>query len=149
MTWMVPALMALCVMAPAGDTENLWKQGNEAYAQGDFEEAVTLYEALVSQGESAWGQYNLGNAYFRTGQLGKAVLAYKRAEARLPRSKEVKENLAQALKAADVEEATQVTVPMAFRSALSYLTLEEWLMAFSALYVLGIALGIVGLFSGK
>src|SRR5438034_1858696 len=55
-------------------------RANQAYAQGHFKEAIGSYEALVRAGR--WNAnlfYDLGNAYFRTGDFGRAILNYERA----------------------------------------------------------------------
>jgi tetratricopeptide (TPR) repeat protein len=55
-------------------------KANQEYAQGHFKEAVSGYEALVRTGQ--WNAnlfYDLGNAYFRTGDFGRAILNYERA----------------------------------------------------------------------
>jgi len=55
-------------------------KANQEYAQGHFKEAISGYEALVRTGQwSANLFYDLGNAYFRVGDFGHAVLNYKRA----------------------------------------------------------------------
>ena len=55
-------------------------KANEEYAQEHFQEAIAGYETLVRAGQ--WNAnlfYNLGNAYFRTGDFGRAILNYERA----------------------------------------------------------------------
>lgn len=60
--------------------QELFKQGNTAYAQGKFEDAAKLYQSACDQGLRHWAlSYNLGNSYYKTGQLGRAVLYYERA----------------------------------------------------------------------
>jgi tetratricopeptide (TPR) repeat protein len=55
-------------------------KANQEYAQGHFKEAIGGYEALVrSRQWSANLFYDLGNAYFRTGDFGRAILNYERA----------------------------------------------------------------------
>jgi len=55
-------------------------KANQEYAQGHFKEAISGYEALVRTGQwSANLFYDLGNAYFRVGDFGRAVLNYERA----------------------------------------------------------------------
>jgi len=55
-------------------------KANQEYAQGHFKEAISGYEALVRAGQwSANLFYDLGNAYFRVGDFGRAVLNYERA----------------------------------------------------------------------
>jgi tetratricopeptide (TPR) repeat protein len=55
-------------------------KANEEYAQEHFKEAIAGYETLVGAGQ--WNAnlfYDLGNAYFRTGDFGRAILNYERA----------------------------------------------------------------------
>src|SRR5438046_2652181 len=57
-----------------------FSKANQEYAQGHFKEAIAGYETLVRSGPlSANLFYDLGNAYFRTGDFGRAILNYKRA----------------------------------------------------------------------
>lgn len=55
-------------------------QANQVYSEGRFQEAVEGYEGLVQSGR--WHAnlfYNLGNAWFRLGDFGKAIVNYERA----------------------------------------------------------------------
>jgi Tetratricopeptide repeat len=55
-------------------------KANQEYAQGHFEDAIAGYDGLVGTGQaSANVFYDLGNAYFRTGDFGRAILNYQRA----------------------------------------------------------------------
>src|SRR6266540_3346257 len=55
-------------------------KANQDYAQNNFKEAISGYETLVRSGQwSANAFYNLGNAYFREGDFGRAILNYERA----------------------------------------------------------------------
>lgn len=67
----------------------------EAYQSGDYLGAIAAYEARIASGESSGDlYYNLGNAYYQTGQVGLALLNYRRAEAYLPRDSAVDLQLA-------------------------------------------------------
>ncbi len=69
-------------------------QANQLYRSGQYSQAQKLYENLVLQ-DSRNGvyQYNLGNCYLRTKQIGKAILAYERALRDHPRDSDAKFNL--------------------------------------------------------
>ncbi len=57
-------------------------KANQEYARGNFKEAIASYEAQVRAGQ--WNAnlfYDLGNAYFRTRDFGRAILNYERARA--------------------------------------------------------------------
>jgi tetratricopeptide (TPR) repeat protein len=75
------AVICACLIASAfaqGDAE--FAKANQQYAQGHFKEAIDDYEALVRSGQSSANLfYNLGNAYFRGGDFGRAILNYERA----------------------------------------------------------------------
>jgi len=69
-------------------------KANQAYAQGHFKEALEGYEGLVRAGQwSANLFYNFGNAYFRTGDFGRAILNYERALVLEPHHPETTANL--------------------------------------------------------
>jgi tetratricopeptide (TPR) repeat protein len=73
------ALAAPSVLAQ-GEIE--FAKANQAFAQGHFKEAISDYETLIRDGQwSANVFYDLGNAYFRTGDFGQAILNYERARA--------------------------------------------------------------------
>ncbi len=55
-------------------------KANQEYAAGHFKEAIDNYEGIAWSGE--WSTnlfYDLGNAYFRAGDFGHAILSYERA----------------------------------------------------------------------
>ncbi|ODS31459.1 MAG: hypothetical protein SCARUB_03416 [Candidatus Scalindua rubra] len=66
----------------------------EREAVEKFEHAVQLYEKLL-ESNFVNGQiyYNLGNAYYRQGMPGKAIIYYRRAEKLLPRDANIKANI--------------------------------------------------------
>lgn len=69
-------------------------KGNTSYSLGDFVDAIKEYEVALSSGyESAELYYNLGNAYFKSGSLGKAVLNYLRAKELAPNDADLNSNL--------------------------------------------------------
>ncbi|HNT77542.1 MAG TPA: tetratricopeptide repeat protein [Anaerolineae bacterium] len=67
---------------------------NHLYEAGKFAEAASAYQSLVDAGVAEGAlYYNLGNAYFKTGDLGRAILNYRRAQQLLPRDADVAANL--------------------------------------------------------
>jgi tetratricopeptide (TPR) repeat protein len=73
---------------------SLFYQGNTHYSEEKFQQAIVDYEKALSLGyESGPVYYNLGNAYFKQGKLGKAILNYLRAQRLMPRDADLKSNL--------------------------------------------------------
>lgn len=80
--------------AVSGSNTVLWAKGNEAYSVGDFKGALTYYSELENSGlASAPLYYNMGNAYYKTGGIGKAILYYERALKLNPSYSDAKVNL--------------------------------------------------------
>jgi tetratricopeptide (TPR) repeat protein len=69
-------------------------EGNQLYQKGDYQGALEHYQQIMADGwEAAPLYYNIGNAYFKLGQLGKAILFYERARRLAPRDADVRANL--------------------------------------------------------
>lgn len=70
------------------------EQGNQLYTDGQYKEAIELYEGIQQSGlESAALYYNLGNAYYKNGQLPEAILNYERALLLAPQDPDIRYNL--------------------------------------------------------
>ncbi|HEU0275742.1 MAG TPA: tetratricopeptide repeat protein [Candidatus Udaeobacter sp.] len=73
-------LSAVWIGTLVAQTDTDFAKANQEFAQGHFKDAISEYEMLVRAGEwSANLFYDLGNAYFRTGNFGRAILNYERA----------------------------------------------------------------------
>lgn len=71
-----------------------FERANAQYESGDFAGAVESYTRAVESGiEVPELFYNLGNAYFKEGDLGRAILWYERARRLSPRDADLRENL--------------------------------------------------------
>ncbi|MDP9098084.1 MAG: tetratricopeptide repeat protein [Verrucomicrobiota bacterium] len=74
--------------------ESRFTKANQDYAEARFQEAAEGYESLVQSGHcNATVFYDLGNAYYRLGSFGKAILNYERVLALDPRHPEANANL--------------------------------------------------------
>ncbi len=68
---------------------------NKFYAEGKFPEAAAAYEKILQTGaQSPALLFNAGNAEFKAGHLGQAIVSYRRAELISPRDAELRANLA-------------------------------------------------------
>jgi len=75
----------------------LYRQANNLYEKREYSEAVDVYKLVASKVRNGNVYYNLGNAYFKLGQRGKAILYYERAKRLMPRDKDIRKNLRYAI----------------------------------------------------
>ncbi len=100
---MLIILLALSLSAAVGAAEEtsqalspeaLYHQAGAAYRSGDYAAAEQGWRAVLGAGvEDGHCLYNLGNATYRQGWLGGAILAWRRAQVLLPRDPDVAANL--------------------------------------------------------
>ena len=126
---------ALCLLASAqllacsGDaSESQFEDANRLYATGKFTEAASLYQAAATNGVSANLLFNLGNAHYKAGQLGRAMAAYHRSLRLDPRNPETQANLRFAREQAN----TQPPALTLRQRWLRNLSLGEWTSLASA-----------------
>jgi tetratricopeptide (TPR) repeat protein len=93
----VLAALALAVQALAAGGEGpgaLFIRANGLYGTEQYAEAATTYERILAGGvESAAVHFNLGNARLKSGDVGRAVLAYERAQRLAPGDPDIAANL--------------------------------------------------------
>ena len=118
----------------------VFEQANKLYEQGKFADAAQTYELLRQRGQvSPELLFNLGNAYFKSGQTGRAMLAYRQAELLAPRDPDLRANLS--FVGGTVDGAPQTS---RWRAFLHRLTLNEWTFLTTQLLWLWFALLIAG-----
>lgn len=71
----------------------IFAQANADYAEGNYTEAASKYEQIIADSPSAEAYYNLGNAYFKQGELAQSILSYERALRINPSYDDAKYNL--------------------------------------------------------
>ena len=92
----VGTTLCLLVLSVAGRAQQeQFAQANKFYEDRDPGSAIRLYEAILARGEeSAELYFNLGNAYFKQGDLGHAIVNYLRAKRLAPGDDDIRHNLA-------------------------------------------------------
>jgi tetratricopeptide (TPR) repeat protein len=99
--------MESCALDKAGvwnlyrEGESSFRQANEllptdpARARGLFQKAALCFETVSRDGGIQNGRlfYNIGNIYFRLGDIGRAILNYRRAERFIPNDINLQQNL--------------------------------------------------------
>ncbi len=85
---------AVTVVAQPADIDEEFQAANTFYEERDYASAVRLYESILERGiESAPLYFNLANAYFKEGDLGRAVLNYLKAQRLDPSDPDIRHNL--------------------------------------------------------
>ncbi|MCI0531428.1 MAG: tetratricopeptide repeat protein [candidate division Zixibacteria bacterium] len=78
----------------AAAPRDIFLSANQAYDNKDFTAAAEGYQTLLDQGfKTASVYYNLGNALFRQGDLGQAILNYRKALKLDPGDEDTRANL--------------------------------------------------------
>jgi tetratricopeptide (TPR) repeat protein len=76
------------------DVKSFMQKGNEFYKNNQYQLAIDEYNKLLKQGyEGTSLFYNLGNAHYRLGKVGYAILYYEKALKLSPGDEDVKHNL--------------------------------------------------------
>ena len=73
--------------------EERFIEANEYYSIEEYSEAIKVYEDILKNGEHANVYYNLGNSYFRVGDIGNSIWAYEKALKLSPRDSDINFNL--------------------------------------------------------
>ena len=88
------ALSACSVDPGRQEAADRFEQANQLYAEGRFDEALHLYLQIAESGFSAGSLfYNIGNCYYRRGEIGESILYYERARRLLPADEDLAHNL--------------------------------------------------------
>ena len=126
--------------------EQLLLRGHQAYESSRFADAVEAYRKAERAGvRNGALYYDLGNAYFKSGNLAQAIANYRRAEALSPRDPHVRANLDFVL-AHREDKALQPRTMVLFAWAqllFNWLSLNEWVAATTLLYALACVLWVV------
>jgi len=91
-TWLM--VIGAVVSCLAGQEEILFEQANKFYMDQSYEKAAETYEKVLVAGKIAPEIYfNLGNAYYKTGNIAAAVLNFERAKRLRPSDPDIAYNL--------------------------------------------------------
>lgn len=126
-------------------------EADSSYVRGEYQQAIKEYELLLKNGASADLYYNLGNAYYRTENITKAVLNYERALLLSPSDRDIRFNL-QMARSKTIDKITpeqEMFFITWYRSLVNLASVDGW--ARTALWALALAivLALLYLFSDR
>ena len=111
--------------------DGLYIEANKALIAENYNDAMVKYESILKDGyESAELYYNLGNAYYRSEQLGKSIWAYANALDIAPRNRDAAHNFS----VANAQIVDRIELPKSFvfitfyRILKSKMTTYEWIL---------------------
>jgi len=88
-TFLLPILLSIQTFAE----ESLFTQGNKEYTNGNYSDAISLYDSLLTKKiESSELYYNLGNCYYQTQNWANAIWHYEKS-LKLDRNEKTLQNL--------------------------------------------------------
>ena len=146
----VPVLL-LMLMMPLSASAVTKAEADSAYVHERYQQAIADYEALLKGGVSADLYYNLGNAYYRTDNITKAILNYERALLLSPGDADTRFNL-QMARSKTIDKITpesEMFFVTWYHSLVNLMSVDAW--ARTALIALAIAiiLALAYLFSDR
>ena len=134
------------------DIHKLFNEANDLFISKKYKKSIELYEKIIDSGqENSTVFYNLGNAYYRSGDIGHAIWAYKHANKFSPRDKDIIHNL----KIAEAKKIDRINSPPLFilhdfyRKIKSSMTMFELILVGGILFFIFSLLWIKQIFSGK
>lgn len=147
----VKVLVAFMLTVPGASHAITKANADAEFRKGNYQQAIKDYEELLHAGPTAELYYNLGNAYYRTDNITRAVLSYERALLLSPSDDDIKFNLEKARsKTIDkINPETEMFFFVWYRALVNLVSVDCWagIAVFSILMTFVMALFY--LFSGS
>lgn len=112
------------------------KIANSFYAEGNYEEAIKEYQTILDADNiSTDVYYNLGNCYYKTDNISKAILNYEKALKLKPDNEDALFNLAMANKLTvdKIDRLPELFIGNTWRNLITSKTVDNW-----AYYTIGL-----------
>ncbi len=117
----------------------IFDSANKFYIDEKYQEAVDEYVKILNTGyENGAIYFNLGNAYYKLGSIGKAILYYEKAKKIIPSDEDIINNLNLAnLYIADkITPIPELFYIRYFKSFTKLMSPNNWMKVFLTLYVM-------------
>jgi tetratricopeptide (TPR) repeat protein len=134
---------SVVMLADKTDLRSTFDSANAAYSKADYKKAIALYEEILAYDkESSSLYFNLGNAYMKSNEIGKAILNYERAKKLTPQDEDINNNLTLAnQKTEDKIEAAPKLFFAQWENGVTDIVSEKgWSIVFIACIALGFLL---------
>ena len=124
---------------------------DSAYVRQQYQQAIADYEALLKKGVSADIYYNLGNSYYRTENITRAVINYERALLLSPGDRDIRFNL-QLARSKTIDKITpesEMFFVTWYRSLVNIMSVDGWATMSLVSLALAIMLALCYLFTAR
>ena len=125
---MVLTLLFVSITSFASPSNNFQK-ANDFYAEGNYEEAIEEYQAIISKEILSTDVYfNLGNSYYKSDNIPEAILNYEKALKLKPDNEDALFNLKMANKRTidKIERLPELFIGNTWRNLVTSKTVESW-----------------------
>jgi tetratricopeptide (TPR) repeat protein len=132
-------LLALPLFSRADENTALFDRGNTAFAKGNYQQAANDYQKIIDGGyQSAAVFFNLGNAYYRLGDLPSSLLYYEKAHKLAPSDEDINFNIhfANARTTDKLEQPAEFFITKWWNNFILFFSVST-LAALSILFVIG------------
>lgn len=122
-------LISSSIVAKAGTFASDFKMANELYSKGNYEAAISGYQAIVDADNFSTDIYfNLGNCYYKTDNIPEAILHYEKALKLKPDNEDALYNLAMANKLTidKIDRLPELFIGSTWRNLITSRTVENW-----------------------
>lgn len=144
-------LLALMAWLPSDAGAITKANADSAYARQQYQQAIKDYEELLHDGVSAEFYYNLGNAYYRTDNITRAVLNYERALLLSPGDGDIRFNL-QMARSKTIDKITpesEMFFVTWYHALVNIMSVDGWARTALVSFALAIVLALAYLFSAR
>ena len=127
------------------------ENADSEYSKGNFQQAIYDYEELLKSGASAELYYNLGNAYYRTDNITRAIINYERALLLSPSDDDIRFNL-QMARSKTIDKITpksEMFFVTWMRSVVNLMNVDGWARLSIFSLILSLILVLAYLFAGN
>ena len=123
------AVLLLNTKSKAETTQQMFEQGNNAYAKGKYVDAILEYKKILTKGECSGELYfNLGNAFYKIDSIPQSILYFEKAKVLLPNDDDLNANLklANAKTTDKIESIPQLFILNWYQNFLHTFTTSAW-----------------------
>ena len=141
--------LVLCFGSFVSAQSDAIKQANSLYVKGDYTSAAKRYEEILAKdGIAPELYYNLGNAYYKSNEIGRSILNYERALRLSPSFEDARFNLELAqLKVVDNNvQSSTFFLGRWIQNLINTLTSNQWLFTSFSIFIIALILVFIFIF---